>query len=74
MKITVRTPMKAAQIQELLDGYKANDISLSFLSKSGISMEFEAEGSDADTMVSLVKSLIKDTDFGKVLNFSVTVL
>jgi len=74
MKITVRTPMKAIQIQELLDGYQANGISLRFLSKSGICMEFEAEGSDADTVVSLVKSLIKDTDFGKVLNFSVTVL
>lgn len=71
MKITVRTPMKADLIQELLDNYQSDGISLHFLSKTGINLEFEAEGADSDTVITKVKSLIKGTDFGKVLYFSV---
>lgn len=74
MKITVRTPMKANQIRELLENYQSNDVRFRFLSKTGINLEFEAESkqdTDSDMMISLVKSIVRGTDYGKVLNFSV---
>lgn len=71
MKITVRTPMKADQIRVLLDNYQSDDVSFRFLDKTGINLEFEAEGPDSDTVIARVKSIIKGTDFGKVLYFSV---
>lgn len=71
MKITVRTPMKAEQIRELLENYQSDDVSFRFLGKAGINVDFEAKGPDADTVIASAKALIKGTSFGKVLNFSV---
>lgn len=71
MNVIVRTPLKADQIQALLDGYQSDGVSLRFLSRSGISLTFQCEGIDSAGAIALVKALIRNTDYGKVLNFSV---
>lgn len=72
MKISVNTPMKGEQITELLTGYTEDGAAFKFLGKSGMRYDFEASGLEKDDAVSLVKKLIRDTDYGKVLYFSVS--
>lgn len=71
MKISVNTPMKGTQITELIVGYTENDVSFKFLGKFGMRYDFEVTGIEKDAAVDLCKKIIRSTDYGKVLYFSV---
>ncbi len=63
--------MASDMIIDLLTGYKENNVEFKFIQKTGIKMEFEASNIDAASACSLARELIKSTDAGKVLYFSV---
>lgn len=71
MKIAVQTPLKNNEIRLLLDGAEKDGVYFSFEEKKGISLVFEAEGANASAACGIAKKMIKDTDWGKVLYFSV---
>ncbi|MEM1486335.1 hypothetical protein V6615_15950 [Oscillospiraceae bacterium PP1C4] len=72
MTITVHAPLKGEQIRTLLDGYKKDGVTFSFVKRTGITLTFEVTGASADDACALAKSLIKGTEFGKVLYLSIT--
>ena len=72
MKILINTPMMGDKITELLTGYKENGVAFQFIQKTGMKMEFEVSGIEGQPAVDLVKGIIKSTEFGKVLYFSVS--
>lgn len=71
MKIMIQTPLKNKEIQELLNGKEFGGTTFTFLEKKGIGLVFEISGTDPDAACSAVKQAIKDTDWGKILYFSV---
>ena len=71
MIITVSTPLKGKEIIELLSDYNENGISFKYISNKGIRYDFEVDGLEKDAAISLVKEIIRATQFGKVLYFSV---
>jgi hypothetical protein len=72
MKISIDAPMKGEQIKELICGYTENGVSFEFQNKVGIRYIFEADGIEKDAAIDLCKKMIRGTDYGKVLYFSVT--
>ena len=61
------------KIKELLDGKMIDGVTFAFVEKKGIEMTFHASGDDignADA-VTIAKSAVKSTDYGKGLYFSV---
>ena len=72
MKIYVSTALKAKDIIGLLTGYDEGAVSFKFVKKTGLKMEFDAEGIDGAAAVALVKKLIRGTDYGQALYFSVS--
>ena len=66
--------MARDKIIKLLCEYKENGVEFGLIKSEGIKLEFEARNIEGDAAVSLVKSLIRETDFGKVLYFSVNAL
>lgn len=72
MKIMIQTPLKNREIQEFLDGKELGGSAFSFVEKKGIGLVFEISGIDADAACAAAKRAIKDTDWGKILYFSVT--
>jgi hypothetical protein len=74
MRLFVSTPMASDKIINLLNEYKENDVEFKFIKKAGIKLEFEVANIDGPSAKNLVKTLIRDTEFGKVLYFSVEVV
>jgi hypothetical protein len=74
MKIFVNTPMMSDKIISLLSEYKENDVEFKFIKKTGMKLEFEVSNIDGPSASNLAKTLIRNTEFGKVLYFSVGVL
>jgi len=72
MIITVNAAMKGSDITQLLEAYEENGLTFKFIKKTGLKHEFEHNGSDKDEAVSLVKKLIRSTDYGSGLFFSVS--
>lgn len=72
MEIIVKTPLMADKIKALLDGNSFDGVSFAFIEKKGMEMTFavssDTENADA---VTVAKSAIKATDFGKGIFFSV---
>jgi hypothetical protein len=66
--------MKSQEIVDLLIGYKGGDYEFTFVEKRGMDHLFQVEGPDSETAAALAKQLIRETDFGKVLYFSVKTL
>ena len=58
-------------IINLLTDYKENGVEFKFVKKTGLKLEFEAANIDGPSAISLVKNLIRSTEVGKVLYFSV---
>lgn len=71
MKILINTPMKSDEIIKMLSDHKENNVEFKFIKKTGMKLEFEASNIEGQAAVSLVKTLIKNTEFGKVLYFTV---
>jgi len=71
MSVIIRTPLKADDIKELLDGNTYEGYTLNFVKKTGIDMEFETSGESTKDIVDVVKSVIKATPYGSALYFSV---
>ena len=71
MNIIVRAPLKAEEIKQLLDGNSYDGYDFNFVKKAGIDMEFEVTGEAAKDPVDVVKSVIRGTDYGSALYFSV---
>lgn len=69
MGIIIRSPLKADDIKNLLDGNEFSGIKYIFTEKKGMEMHFDVEG-EGDC-VNVAKDAIKATDYGKVLYFSV---
>lgn len=75
MKIAVQTPLKNAEIIELLNETGADGVHFAYLEKQGIKMIFEAKGAkDAASACAEAKTRIKGTQWGKALYFSVVEL
>lgn len=75
MKLFVSTPMANDKIISLLSEYKENNVEFKFNKKTGIKLEFDVSNAiDGPSVSSLVKTLIRNTDYGKVLYFSVEVI
>jgi hypothetical protein len=72
MKLFVSSALKTGDIQELLGSYAEGGISYSFVKKTGLKMEFEVRGVEGQDAVDLTKKIIRSTDYGKVLFFSVS--
>jgi hypothetical protein len=71
VKIAINSPIMGDKIISLLSEYRENGIALTFIKKTGIRIEFEVSGIDGQSAIDLVKTLIKNTEFGKVLYFNV---
>jgi hypothetical protein len=66
--------MKGKEIIEILTSYNENGISFEFLGNTGMNYKLRVEGAAGnDEAAALVKSLIKGSEYGKVLYFSVNV-
>ncbi len=72
MKLTVNTPLKGKEITALLEEYKEGEVSFKFLAKTGLQYAFDVSGIEKDAACDLAKKLIKETEYGKVLYFSVS--
>ncbi|MDR1143569.1 MAG: hypothetical protein LBK77_05020 [Spirochaetaceae bacterium] len=72
MKLFVSTALKAADIKTLLENYKEDGVAYGFIKKNGLKMEFEVSGIDGQAAVDLTKKIIRSTEYGKVLFFSVS--
>jgi hypothetical protein len=72
MKLFVSTALKAEDIKTLLAEYKESGVSYRFVKKTGLKMEFEVSGVEGQGAVDLTKKIIKSTEYGKVLFFSVS--
>ncbi len=71
MRLFVNTPMASDMIIKLLTDYKDNDVEFKFIKKTGIKLEFEVNNLDGPSACNLTKTLIKNTEIGNVLYFSV---
>ncbi len=71
MKVSVNAPMRGEQITELLCNHSAPGVSFKYLGKTGMRYNFEVAGLEKEAAVALAKKLIRATDYGKVLYFSV---
>ena len=73
MNIIVKTPLMADKIIELLDGNTFDGAAFSFIEKKGMEMTFSVtcEGIDLQDVIDITKGMIKGTDYGKGLYFSV---
>jgi predicted nucleotidyltransferase len=71
MIISVNTPLKNKEIQELLEEYSDRGIKFTFINKTGIKMMFEVTGTDVDGAINIAKKIIKDTEWGKAIYFYV---
>lgn len=74
MRILINAPMARDKIIALLCEYNENGVQFGLIKSEGIRLEFEASNIEGDAAVGLVKKLIRETDFGKVLYFSVNAL
>lgn len=74
MKVNINTPLMSDKIISLLSEYKENGVEFKFIKKTGMKLEFEVSNIDSSAVSNLVKTLIRDTEFGKVLYFSVEVV
>jgi len=72
MKIYVSTALKAKEITGLLTSYGEGGVSFTFIKKTGLKMEFEVAGIEGAAAIDLVKKLIRGTDYGPALYFSVS--
>jgi hypothetical protein len=72
MRLFVSTALKAEDIRNLLEGYKEGGVSYSFIKKTGLKMEFEVSGVEGQNAVDLTKKIIRSTEYGRVLFFSVS--
>jgi hypothetical protein len=72
MKLFVSTALKAEDIKNLLEEYRENGVSYRFVKKSGLKMEFEVSGVEGQEAVDITKKIIRATEYGKVLFFSVS--
>lgn len=71
MKLIVNSPMMGEKISSLLCDYHENGVKFEFIKKTGMKLEFGVTGTDAQSAADLAKALIRGTEFGKVLYFSV---
>jgi len=72
MKIYVSSALKSKEIIDLLTSYNENGVTFKFIKKTGLKMEFEVSGMEGLQASDLVKKLIRGTDYGSVLYFSVS--
>ena len=63
--------MCSDKIIGLLDGYEEGDIKIKYIDKKGMNMRFEVEGIEDYPAVSMVKKMIRSSDWGAGLYFSV---
>lgn len=71
MKIIIQTPLKNEEIKALLQEQEHEGIRYTFIGKKGIGMEFECQGDKEPSAAAVAKQIIKSTDWGKVLYFTV---
>ena len=69
--LIVNAPLLTDKVKETLDGYDKDGITIRFVSRAGMRMEFEIEGIDGYDAVSYVKKVIRSYDWGNALYFSV---
>jgi hypothetical protein len=72
VKLFVSTALKAEDIKNLLAGYREGGVSYRFVKKAGLKMEFEVSGVEGQQAVDLTKKIIRSTEYGRVLFFSVS--
>lgn len=71
MRVVVQTPLKHEEIKGLLEHASRENIRFKFIEKVGVKLIFEVFGTEEKNSCNIAKELIKETDWGKVLYFSV---
>lgn len=71
MRLIVNAPMASDMIIKLLTEYQENDVEFQFVKKTGLRLEFEVSNIEGPAACSLANTLIKSTDTGKVLYFTI---
>lgn len=71
MRIAINAPMKGQDIIDLLGGHNENGVCIMFIKKTGLRFEFEIVGIEESAVCGFVRELIRSTDFGRVLYFTV---
>jgi len=69
--LVVNAPLLTDKVKDTLDGYDKEGISIRFVRRAGMRMEFEIDGVDGYDAVSFVKKVIRSYDWGNALYFSV---
>ena len=69
--LVVNAPLLTDKVKDTLDGYDKDGISIRFVRRAGMRMEFEIDGVDGYDAVSFVKKVIRSYDWGNALYFSV---
>ena len=69
--LIVNAPLLTDKVKDTLDGYDKEGISIRFVRRAGMRMEFEIDGIDGYDAVSFVKKVIRSYDWGNALYFSV---
>ena len=71
MDIVVKSPLMADKIKDLLDNKAIDGLSFSFVEKNGINQTFHAVGENIADAAAIAKKVIKSSDFGKGIYFTV---
>ena len=71
MNVIVKAPLKAEDIKQLLDGNEYEGYAFQFVQKSGMDMNFAVTGEGSKDVVDVVKAVIRATDYGSALYFSI---
>jgi hypothetical protein len=72
MKLFVNTALKAEDIKQLLAEYNEGGVTYRFIKKTGLKMEFDVAGAEGQAAVDLTKKIIRGTDYGSIIFFSVS--
>ena len=71
MNIIVKAPMKTDDIKQLVHDSSREGYSFQFVGQKGFELEFSVTGEDQADPADVVKAMIKQTDYGKALYFSI---
>ncbi len=68
--LIVSTPLKQEEVRAALDGYNQDGVTIRFVRKMGIQLQFDVIGAEGYAAVDLAKAIIRSHPFGNALYFS----
>ena len=70
--IVIASPLKRDFMIDLVDGYKVDDFEFKYIKSEGMNLYFECSNPDIDKGIRHVKDLVKGSELGRTLYFTVT--